>query len=51
MATYFKGQTFTLQGARRLYVLFLRPFLQTHKPQVDACINFVSSIMVSFQPS
>jgi len=32
------------QGARRLYVLFLRPFLLEHRPQIEAVINFVSSL-------
>lgn len=32
------------QGARRLYVLFLRPFLREHQPQIDALISFVSSV-------
>ena len=34
------------QGARRLYVLFLRPFLQEHGVQIDAIVNFFSSFRV-----
>ena len=35
-----------LQGARRLYVIFLRPFLHTHKPQIDTGISTVSTLLV-----
>lgn len=32
-------------------MLFLRPFIQQHRPQIDTCISFVRGMVVSFRLS